>query len=135
MWSHSQCLDWTLWSFLGKENQHLLKSAQSHAFTEHVVLPVKLLTLAGLPGLLSLSSLSSRPPETPLSLDWSCTFIFSLLLILHTEVLEDMKWGQMLALRENLGCYWEYGMCQWTFLLNFSFVFSLGLIPSPDIHR
>lgn len=39
------------------------------------------------PGLLSLSSLSSRPPATPRSLDWSCMMIFSLLLIRHTELL------------------------------------------------
>lgn len=39
------------------------------------------------PGLLSRSSLSSRPPATPRSLDWSCTMIFSLLLIRHTELL------------------------------------------------
>ncbi len=43
------------------------------------------------PGLLSLSSLSPRPPETPRSLDWSCTFILSLLLIRHTELLRERK--------------------------------------------
>lgn len=62
-------------------------------------------TVAGLPGLLSFSSLSSRPPETPLSLDWSCTFILSLLLILHTELLEDNTWKQMLALRALCWCH------------------------------
>lgn len=50
-------------------------------------------TATGLPGLLSFSSFSSRPPETPRSLDWSCTFILSLLLILHTELLEAVKMG------------------------------------------
>lgn len=63
-------------------------------------------TAAGLPGLLSFSSLSSRPPETPLSLDWSCTFILSLLLIRHTELLEHMKCRQMLALRDLVGWHW-----------------------------
>lgn len=42
----------------------------------------------GLPGLLSFSSLRSKPPEMPRSLDWSCKVIFSLLLILHTELLQ-----------------------------------------------
>lgn len=42
-----------------------------------------------LPGLLSLSSFSPKPPETPLSFDWSCTLIFSRLLILHTELLTE----------------------------------------------
>lgn len=44
-----------------------------------------------LPKLLSRSSGNCRPPETPFSLDWSCTVILSLLLIRHTEVLEFMK--------------------------------------------
>ncbi len=48
------------------------------------------------PGLLSLSSLSPRPPETPRSLDWSCTFILSLLLIRHTELLREREvWVKM----------------------------------------
>lgn len=42
-----------------------------------------------LPGLLSLSSFISRPPETPRSFDWSCKLIFSRLLILHTELLTE----------------------------------------------
>lgn len=49
--------------------------------------------LSSLPGLLSFSSLSS----TPRSLDWSCTFILSLLLIRHTELLKHMKCWLMLA--------------------------------------
>lgn len=59
---------------------------------------------AVLPGLLSFSSLSSRPPDTPLSLDWSCTFIFSLLLILHTALLER---GQTPGMRGLNG--WDKG--------------------------
>lgn len=52
-------------------------------------------TVNSLPGLLSFSSLSS----TPRSLDWSCTFILSLLLIRHTELLKHMKCWRMLASR------------------------------------
>lgn len=47
-----------------------------------------------LPKLLSRSSGKCRLPETPFSLDWSCTVILSLLLIRHTEVLELMKHRQ-----------------------------------------
>lgn len=90
VWSHSLHLDWTQCSFLGKEKQY----SHNRVFispgpTDDAV--------TRLPGLLSFSSLSSRLPETPLSLDWSCTFILSLLLIRHTELLEHMKCRQMLA--------------------------------------
>lgn len=43
--------------------------------------------IGGLPGPPSVSSLSS----TPRSFDWSCTFILSLLLIRHTELLEHTE--------------------------------------------
>lgn len=54
------------------------------------------------PGLLSLSSLSSTSPETPRSLDWSCTLILSLLLIRHTELLRDRWISQKSSWRTQL---------------------------------
>lgn len=88
--SHSLGLDWTQCSFLGKEKQH----GHNRVFISAGATNDAVICL---PGLLSFSSLSSRLPETPLSLDWSCTFILSLLLIRHTELLEHMKCRQVLA--------------------------------------
>lgn len=83
--SHTLCV-WTGQSGVFCEETH--RTTITHV---NQSLNVQWPTVTGLPGLLSFSSLSSRSPEMPLSLDWSCTFILSLLLILHTELLKAKK--------------------------------------------